>query len=401
MILVEIIVGVAGCLIGALTLYLVLLAVASCFYKQTLDEFRPSLRLVVVVPSHNEVSGIAGTVRSLLAQHYPRELFRVCVIADNCTDGTAGAARAAGADEVMVRDVPELRGKGYALRWAMDQILDRPAAPDAIVSVDADTIADPDVLLALVERLESGVPAAQADNRTMLDDAGPSALRGIGFILMNRTRSAGRNVLGQSAGLLGNGWALSTELLRRRPWDAFTGTEDREYTIGLHEDDEYVAFAGAAAVRSPNAPNRAAEALREQRWEGGWATLARRQIPRLLRGSVTRRAPRLLGACVDLAVPPLGLLAFLSLVGLVLAVAFAVILGASPLVIVPWAVAVIGVPLYVLIGLVAARAPASLYRALAYAPVFVLRKPLRLYRTLRSRGDVWVRTERAGNAESK
>ena len=56
----------------------------------------PSRRFRFVVPAHNESAGIAETVRSLLAVDYPRELFEVVVVADNCSDDTAAQAEAAG-----------------------------------------------------------------------------------------------------------------------------------------------------------------------------------------------------------------------------------------------------------------------------------------------------------------
>src|ERR1700682_3426648 len=56
----------------------------------------PRLRFDVVVPAHDEEAGIALTVESLLALDYPRELFRVLVIADNCRDRTAERATSAG-----------------------------------------------------------------------------------------------------------------------------------------------------------------------------------------------------------------------------------------------------------------------------------------------------------------
>jgi hypothetical protein len=49
----------------------------------------------------------------------------------------------------------------------------------------------------------------------------------------------------------------------------------------------------------------------------------------------------------------------------------------------------------VLLGLRAARAPASAYRALTAAPGLVLRKLPQLGRLARFRGDTWIRTERA------
>src|ERR1700744_2886019 len=57
----------------------------------------PTRRLRFVVPAHNESAGIAATVESLLAVDYPRALFDVVVVADNCNDDTAEQARRAGA----------------------------------------------------------------------------------------------------------------------------------------------------------------------------------------------------------------------------------------------------------------------------------------------------------------
>src|SRR6187431_2863079 len=57
----------------------------------------PTRRFRFVVPAHNESAGIASTVASLLSIDYPKDLFEVVVVADNCSDDTADRARAAGA----------------------------------------------------------------------------------------------------------------------------------------------------------------------------------------------------------------------------------------------------------------------------------------------------------------
>ena len=51
----------------------------------------------VIVPAHDEQAHIATTVESVLCVDYPRGRFRVIVVADNCADATARAARDAGA----------------------------------------------------------------------------------------------------------------------------------------------------------------------------------------------------------------------------------------------------------------------------------------------------------------
>jgi cellulose synthase/poly-beta-1,6-N-acetylglucosamine synthase-like glycosyltransferase len=394
MIVLAVLIAVVGAFAAAFALYLVAIAAASAFYSQTLDGFSPHTRLVVLIPAHDEELLIARTVSSLLAQSYPRKLYRIVVIADNCADQTAAAATAAGADTVMVRHDLAARGKGRALRWAMDQILAGAEPPDAIVSIDADTIADPELLCALAERFEAGAEAVQSDYRAIGDGSAAAALRETAFLVMNRVRPAGRNVLGMSAGLVGNGWLLGSALLRRRPWEAFTSTEDREYSLELQTDGVIVTFAGAAAVHAPTAPTHAAAATQQERWEGGWASLMRTRLPGLLAIAVRRRSPRLLMVAFDLALPPLGLLAAGALAGLVLS-GTGILAGAwSAWSALPWLVALLSVGVYVIGGLFAVGAPPSAYRALLHAPGFILAKPLSLRRTLSFRGDTWVRTER-------
>src|SRR5688500_6155967 len=52
-------------------------------------------RLAVLVPAHNEQSGIAPTLSSIQPQLLPHD--RLVVIADNCTDATAAVAAEQGA----------------------------------------------------------------------------------------------------------------------------------------------------------------------------------------------------------------------------------------------------------------------------------------------------------------
>src|SRR6476469_7481059 len=59
---------------------------------------------VVLVPAHDEESGLPPTLAGLRSQLRPGD--RLLVVADNCTDRTAAVARAAGA-EVVERHDPD------------------------------------------------------------------------------------------------------------------------------------------------------------------------------------------------------------------------------------------------------------------------------------------------------
>ncbi len=386
-----------GVPVAAIALYQVALALAAFFYhgfegRQGGAE-PPRTRVTVLVPAHDEAELIARCVRSLRDQTYPSDRYEVVVIADNCTDDTAAIAREAGA-RVLVREDPTARGKGHALRWALDRVLAQDPPPDAVAVVDADSVAARDFLEALVAPFERGAPAAQGES-LLSDEGSPgAALRAAAFLLVNRTRPSGRAVLGLPTTLAGNGMLFGRELLQAHPWDAFSAAEDVEYTIRLRLAGIGPAFAGGAILVSPTAPTAEAATQQQLRWEGGKTHVARTQIPRLVGSALRLRKPLLLEAALELAVPPLGLLTAAAALGTVV-VAVLAATGVLPAwSVASWAAALVAIPVYVLVGLRAARAPRSAYRSLARAPLLVLQKLLGAHRLLTFRADSWVRTQR-------
>jgi 1,2-diacylglycerol 3-beta-glucosyltransferase len=391
--LIGLVLAIIGSIFALLALYLVVIVTAALFHRTQAPGPDPTSRIAVVVPAHDEEHYIGRTVQSLVAQTYPPELFDMLVVADNCTDDTAAAAAEAGA-EVLVRNEPGLRGKGHALQWAIERVLDRPSPPDALVVVDADSIADPEFLTRLVGRFEAGAQAVQGESLLAEDGSTRSSLRAAAFLLVNRARPAGRSVLGLPASLSGNGMLFSRQVLRENPWTAFSATEDVEYTLRLRLGGIGPAFARGAILRSAPAPHARAAEEQQLRWEGGQFHLARRYVPRLVARALRERRPGLLDAAMDVALPPLGFLAAGSVATAGVASALAATGHAPVWAVIPSGVALAAIPVYVLVGFRAAEAPRSAYASLLRSPAFVLRKTSKAYRLARFRADSWVRTER-------
>ena len=96
---------------------------------------------MAIIPAHNEEAVVANLVESLKHQDYPKELYDIYVIADNCTDKTAEVARKAGAI-VYERFDETKKTKGFALNWFLGQKIEEDADYDAFCIFDADNIED-------------------------------------------------------------------------------------------------------------------------------------------------------------------------------------------------------------------------------------------------------------------
>ncbi len=349
-------------------------------------------RFDLIVPAHDEEAGIGATVRSLLEVDYPRGRLRVVVVADNCRDATAARAREAGA-EVLERNDESQRGKGYALALAFRRSLEGDA--DAAVVVDADTLVSANLLEAFAARLGAGARAAQADYGVSNPMASwRTRLIHLAFTLFHVVRSRGREALGVSCGLRGNGMCFSRGLLAEIPYDAFSLVEDVEYGIRLGERGVRVWYADEAHVYGEMVSGGAAARSQRQRWEGGRRALARERAVPLLNKSVKQRSLLLFDLALDLLVPPLAQLTLVLLAGAAVcwtAIRFA---GHGQAGLGMFALGLLSLFIYVARGMTLTGAGLRGLLDLTFAPLYIVWKLLLSLRGKARAG--WVRTTREG-----
>jgi len=103
----------------------------------------------IIIPARDEVETIRPVIASLLAQDYAGK-FRVILVDDNSTDGTAAHAGNA-PNMVVISGQPKPLGWSGKL-WALNQGIETSAAP-ILLFADADVVHDPRHLSSLVARL--------------------------------------------------------------------------------------------------------------------------------------------------------------------------------------------------------------------------------------------------------
>jgi len=376
------------------TLYLAVLTIAGALPRRAQEASPLAGRLAFVVPAHNEADGIARTIKDLRTEAARDGATDVIVVADNCSDDTAAVADACGA-RVLERNNPDKRGKGYALHHAFETL--SPCGHAAYVVIDADSQVDPGFIAAVRARLGAGALAVQARYMVLNGNETPrTRLAELALAGWNVLRPRGRERLGLSVGLLGNGFALRRSVLDAVPYTAASLVEDFEYHLALLDADIPVRFVDDATVRGEMPASGAASASQHARWEGGRLQMLRCHGARLAARSL-RGEGRFVDPLADLLLPPLAYLVALILGGLVAGLlaggSFAIPLAATLM------LAVIGA--HVVSAVPVAGLPWHRLWLLIRIPGYLFWKLLHLGGVLRGarRDAPWVRTARNPSSE--
>jgi cellulose synthase/poly-beta-1,6-N-acetylglucosamine synthase-like glycosyltransferase len=360
-------------------------------------------RFLILIPAHDEETGIATTVASCRGADYPEALFSVLVIADNCSDRTAAVAAHAGA-RVVERFDEVKKSKGYAIEYLIGRLVASGEfdALDAIVVIDADTTMDSGLLRRFDARLGAGQDWVQCYYTVANPDhSWRTRLMTYAFSLFNGVMPSGLTALGSSAGLRGNGMCFSTRGLRRRPWACYGLSEDMEFSWMLRVAGEAIAFEPSARVYGAMVSSGgSAAASQRRRWEFGRSEVRRKYLGPLLRSGAITMGDKLL-SILEITIPPMGTLLsiYMGLMVLdLLAAPFgpaAAFFGWTPLCC--GVIMTVAVGLYAVSPFVAMGLPWIYAKTLVRAPVYFAWKAMV---RLAGRPTGWVRTQRETSADA-
>lgn len=257
--------------------------------KEEDNDVAPQKSFALVVAAHNEEMVVAQIVESLKNLDYPKELYDIFVIADNCTDNTAKIAADHGA-KVYERFDATKRGKGYALEWMFNNIFNMERKYDAVVVFDADNLASRNFLKELNKKLVSGYKVVQGyiDSKNP-DDSWITQSYSIAFWSANRLFQAARWKLGLSNQIGGTGFCVDTQLLKEFGWGATCLTEDLEFTCKLVLNGYKVGWAHTAIIYDEKPLTLKQSWNQRKRWMQGFADVSTRYFTKLMKKAIKER----------------------------------------------------------------------------------------------------------------
>ena len=188
-------------------------------------------RFMTIIPAHNEEKVVVNLIESLKKLDYPKDLYDIYVIADNCTDKTAEVAKKAGAI-VYERFDEAHKTKGHALQWFLAQKIEEDAPYDAFCIFDADNIVDENFLKVMNKKLCQGEEVVQGyKDIKNPSDSWVSAGYAIFYWTMHRFYHLARYNIGLSPLMNGTGFMVKFDVIKPQGWNTKTLTEDIEFSL--------------------------------------------------------------------------------------------------------------------------------------------------------------------------
>ncbi len=204
----------------------------------------------VMICARNEENVIGDLLDSIANQTYDQSLVTVFVMADNCTDGTAGAARAKGVHVYERHDTSNI-GKGYATKELMKHIAEEyPEGFDGYFVFDADNVLAPDYMERMNESFSEGYEIITCyRNSKNYGDNWISSGYSLWFLRESRYLMNARYQLGSSCTVSGTGFLFSRRVCEEMgPWPYHTLVEDIEFSFNEIRKGRKICYSPDAMV---------------------------------------------------------------------------------------------------------------------------------------------------------
>ncbi len=382
-----------GIYLSVYVIYTLFLILTNYFVREKKClHYEPKTYFAVIIPAHNEQLLLEKLLISIKKQNYPDTKIELLVVADNCSDETAAIGKKNGA-VVLERCEPTRCGKGYAIKYALENI--DVNVYDAVFIADADSVLDENTLFALDCEIQRGARVIQCYNGLANpDESWFTRIMDVSRTLGNEVLEPGREKIGFSSHLMGNGMCFVLDVISKYGWDAFTVGEDWEYYAKLVIRDERIVFAKNARILHMESVNIYQATSQRLRWSSGRFAIAAKYGFRLLYDGIKNCKFMKIDASLPLLLPNPSL--GMSMTILMFTLCFIIPLTVYRWYLVWWyfMLAILQIAFF-LIGIFYVKNKMMKLLAMLFAPIFMIWKSiLDLLSVVGIGRRYWVRTER-------
>ena len=205
--------------------------VLGMFFTRKFKAAKKNHKYGICIAARNEKYVIGNLLDSINEQDYPKELYKVFVVADNCTDNTASIAREKGAI-VYERFDDVHKTKGFALQYLFKNIDNDYGIQnfEGFFIFDADNLLKSNYISKMNDAFDAGCKIVTSFRNTKnFDENWIASTYALHWIRSSRTNHRARSILRLATNIQGTGFLFTNEIVRDG-WKYTSLTEDRALT---------------------------------------------------------------------------------------------------------------------------------------------------------------------------
>lgn len=282
------ILNILSCILLIYGMYYVLISVTAFINlkRNVIPDSDVTNKFKILIPCRNEEQVIGNIIQSLNKQDYPKDMYEICVIPNNCTDETEKIACDLGTRIIKCNFVTSC--KGDALKEAFNILQNEEF--DAYVVFDADNVVHPNFLKRMNDAINKGCKVAQGyrDSKNMSDNW-ISGSYYIYYAMQNFFFNKARFNIKKSATINGTGYMVKKEIIEKYGFDTKTMTEDIEFTAQCAINNIQIGYVEDAITYDEQPINFKTSWKQRKRWSVGAHTCLKLYYNKLLKALVKNK----------------------------------------------------------------------------------------------------------------
>ena len=222
---------ILGIILSAIVFHKFFYLVLGMLFTRKFKPAKNKHKYGICIAARNEENVIGNLIDSINKQDYPKDLYKIFVVADNCTDKTYEVAKKKGA--VVYKRFDEVnRTKGFALKYLFERIEEdyKINSFDGYFIFDADNLLSIDYITKMNDAFDSGEKLITSFRNTKnFDENWIASTYALHWIRSARTNHRARSILRLATNIQGTGFLFASEIVKNG-WKYTSLTEDRALT---------------------------------------------------------------------------------------------------------------------------------------------------------------------------